>query len=210
MNNHHVSFSCIKNKNQSSKHGHIFIVSAPSGSGKTTLCRALLDHIPDLHYSVSFTTRPQRKGEIDGIDYYFVSKEEFEQGIKQGKWAEFAQVHGNYYGTSAKNLNEGICFGNDILLDIDVQGAEQVLKRYPESVTIFILPPSIDTLRQRLEKRGTDSKDVIKRRLIDAQKELARKDLYHHIIKNDNLQKAIKDLIKIVEQYRKRNGTQIT
>ncbi|MBW1984502.1 MAG: guanylate kinase, partial [Deltaproteobacteria bacterium] len=158
--------------------------------------------IPDLLYSVSFTTRPRRNGENDGIDYYFLSKEEFEKGIKEGKWAEFANVHGNYYGTSADILDKGLHSGKDILLDIDVQGAEQILKRYPESVTIFISPPSMDALKQRLEKRGTDSGEVIKRRLKDAEKELARKDVYRHIIENDKLQKAVDDIIAVVKQYR--------
>jgi len=190
--------------------GHLFIVSAPSGSGKTTLCHALLARVPDLLYSVSFTTRPQRSGEKNGTDYYFVSIEEFEKGIQQEKWAEYAQVHGNYYGTSAEFLNKGLREGRDILLDIDVQGAAQLINRYPESVTIFILPPSMDTLRQRLEKRGTDSTDVIERRLADAEKELARSDQYRHVITNDNLQRAIEDLVVIVQRYRLENGIQGT
>lgn len=202
MNTHRNHISHSRKKGRVGKRGHIFIVSAPSGSGKTTLCRALMEHIPDLLYSVSFTTRPRRNGENDGIDYYFLSKEEFEKGIKEGKWAEFANVHGNYYGTSADILDKGLHSGKDILLDIDVQGAEQILKRYPESVTIFISPPSMDALKQRLEKRGTDSGEVIKRRLKDAEKELARKDLYRHIIENDKLQKAVDDIIAVVKQYR--------
>ncbi|MBW1642617.1 MAG: guanylate kinase [Deltaproteobacteria bacterium] len=202
MNTHRDHISHSRKKGRVGKRGHIFIVSAPSGSGKTTLCRALMEHIPDLLYSVSFTTRPRRNGENEGIDYYFLSKEEFEKGIKEGKWAEFANVHGNYYGTSADILDKGLHSGKDILLDIDVQGAEQILKRYPESVTIFISPPSMDALKQRLEKRGTDSGEVIKRRLKDAEKELARKDAYRHIIENDELQKAVDDIIAVVKQYR--------
>jgi len=202
MNTHRDHISHSRKKDRVGKRGHIFIVSAPSGSGKTTLCRALMEHIPDLLYSVSFTTRPRRNGENEGIDYYFLSKEEFEKGIKEGKWAEFANVHWNYYGTSADILDKGLHSGKDILLDIDVQGAEQILKRYPESVTIFISPPSMDALKQRLEKRGTDSGEVIKRRLKDAEKELARKDVYRHIIENDKLQKAVDDIIAVVKQYR--------
>jgi len=202
MNTHRDYISHSHKKDRVGKSGHIFIVSAPSGSGKTTLCRALMEHIPDLLYSVSFTTRPRRNGENEGIDYYFLSKEEFEKGIKEGKWAEFANVHGNYYGTSADILDKGLHSGKDIVLDIDVQGAEQILKRYPESITIFISPPSMDALKQRLEKRGTDSGEVIKRRLKDAEKELARKDVYRHIIENDKLQKAVDDIIAVVKQYR--------
>ncbi len=202
MNSHNDSFSHEKKMSSPGKRGHIFIISAPSGSGKTTLCRALLQHMPDLFYSISYTTRSQRNGEKNGVDYYFVSVEEFEQGIKQGKWAEFATVHGNYYGTAAETIDQCIRSGHDILLDIDVQGTEKFLKHYPESVTIFILPPSIDTLRQRLEKRGTDTPAAIERRLRDAEKELARKDLYRHIITNDHLQQAIDDLIAVVTRYR--------
>lgn len=210
MKYHPDNLSRIENKNRSAKRGHIFIVSAPSGSGKTTLCRALLEHMPDLRYSVSFTTRPRRNGEKNGTDYYFVSKEEFEQRINQGKWAEFADVHGNYYGTSAEIIDKVIRSGQDILLDIDVQGMQQMLKRYPESVTIFILPPSMDALKHRLEKRETDSKTVIERRLRDAEKELAQKDVYRHVITNDDLHKAIEELVGIVAQYRLKNGIQAT
>ena len=115
--------------------------------------------------------------------------------------AEFAEVHGNYYGSSCDILDKALLLGQDILLDIDVQGAEQILKRYPESVTIFIMPPSIEILRQRLEKRGTDSKEVIERRLKDAQTELDRKDMYRHIIVNDELKKATEEIIAVVKQY---------
>jgi guanylate kinase len=202
MNHQHNSFSHSNSNDRSDKRGHIFIISAPSGSGKTTLCRALLEHMPDLLYSVSFTTRQQRNGEKSGVDYYFVSKEDFKQGIQEGKWAEFAKVHDNYYGTSTEILEKGLRLGHDILLDIDVQGTMQILKHYPESVTIFILPPSMDALKQRLEKRGSDSKDVIERRLEDAKNELAKKDLYRHVIENDDLQKAIEALIAVVKQYR--------
>lgn len=200
--NHHESELPLSKNDRSDHSGHIFIISAPSGSGKTTLCRALMDHMPDLLYSTSYTTRLPRNGEHDGIDYNFISKEEFEKGIEDGRWAEFAEVHGNYYGTSAEILDDAIRSGRDILLDIDVQGAEQIIKNYPDSVTIFIQPPSIDILRQRLEKRGADGQDVIEIRLKDAEKELARKDMYRHVVQNDNLQKAIDHLIEVVKQYR--------
>lgn len=181
--------------------GRIFILSAPSGAGKTTLCCALLERKPDMLYSVSYTTREKRRGEKNGIDYYFISTDKFEQGIRDQKWAEWAKVHGNYYGTSAEFLNKALTEGCDILLDIDVQGTEQILKRYPKSISIFILPPSLEALKQRLERRGTDSKAVIDRRLRDAEKELARKDLYTHIIVNDDLPEAIEKLTEIVESY---------
>lgn len=202
MNDQSDSRVSLNSDDRSSRSGHIFIISAPSGSGKTTLCQALISHMPGLLYSTSYTTRLPRNGEQDGTDYYFISKKEFKKGVKTGRWAEFAEVHGNYYGTSADILDNALSSGKDILLDIDVQGTEQILKKYTDSVTIFIRPPSIDTLRQRLEKRGTDSPEVIERRLKDAKNELSRKDRYRHVIENDDLQKAIDDLIAVVNQYR--------
>jgi guanylate kinase len=182
--------------------GHLFIVSAPSGAGKTTLCRAMLVHFSDLLYSVSYTTRPARKGEQNGVDYYFTPKDEFEKGIAQHRWAEWAQVHGHYYGTAADFLDRRLSAGYDILLDIDVQGTRQILKRYPPGITIFILPPSLEVLKQRLEARGTDSPAVIAVRLDNAQKEVAHKDIYRHIVINDRLQAATAEMIAIFESYR--------
>ena len=182
--------------------GHLFILSAPSGAGKSTLCRAVRDRFPDLLYSISYTTRRPRPGEQNGVDYYFIAKDEFEKNIARGKWAEWAEVHGNYYGTSADLLDRGLNGGQDILLDIDVQGMHQILKRYPAGITIFIMPPSLDTLRYRLETRGTDSPEAIAVRLSNAQKEMAQKDLYRHVIVNDLLADAVAELIGIFEKYR--------
>jgi guanylate kinase len=182
--------------------GHLFIISAPSGAGKSTLCRTMLDRYPDLLYSISYTTRPPRQGEQHGVDYYFIPKDRFKKGIARHQWAEWAEVHGNYYGTSAEFIDTKIAAGHDILLDIDVQGARQILERYPEGITIFIMPPSLAVLKQRLEDRGTDSPDVIAVRLDNAQKEMAQKDLYRHIIINDRLSGAIAELTAIFENYR--------
>jgi guanylate kinase len=184
------------------RHGHLFIVSAPSGAGKTTLCRAALGHFKDMLYSVSYTTRAPRKGEQDGVDYHFISKEAFKADIKTGRWSEWAEVHGNYYGTSAEFIEKGLSSGRDILLDIDVQGTMQILERYPDSVTIFVLPPSMDILRQRLEMRATESEMALKRRLENANKEMAHQNLYRHLIVNDQLSSAIEELISIVQRYR--------
>jgi guanylate kinase len=192
----------MASKRMSRSRGHLFIISAPSGAGKTTLAKAVLERFADLLYSVSFTTRKPRAVEQDGVDYHFISKHDFEKGIKEGNWAEWAEVYGNYYGTSGKFIDNGLSSGRDILLDIDVQGTIQILKKYPDSVTIFILPPSMKALKKRLEMRGTDSRQVIERRLVYAKNEMAQKDLYRHIIVNDNLSKAIEDIIAIIEKYR--------
>jgi guanylate kinase len=181
---------------------HLFILSAPSGAGKTTLARAVLNRFADMLYSVSHTTREPRNSEQDGLDYHFIQRDQFKKYIKEGKWTEWAEVHGNYYGTSAEFLDKSLVAGDDILLDIDVQGTIQLLERYPDSITIFIVPPSMDILRRRLELRGTDSKAVIARRLVNAEKEMARQDLYRHVIINDQLSEAIDELISIIEKYR--------
>ncbi|OQX27622.1 MAG: guanylate kinase [Desulfobacteraceae bacterium IS3] len=184
------------------KSGHLFIVSAPSGAGKTTLCKALLANFPDLRFSVSHTTRLPRAGERDGIDYVFITKDAFVKGIETGKWAEWAELHGNFYGTSAEFLDAAMSAGHDVLLDIDVQGMRQIIGRYPQAVTIFIMPPSFEVLKARLESRATDKKDVIAARLLHAQKEMAEKELYRHVIVNDRLQEAERELTALVESYR--------
>lgn len=183
-------------------HGTLFILSAPSGAGKTTLCRALRRHFPDLQYSISYTTRTPRKGERDGQDYHFISPAKFEAMIDQGQWAEWARVHGNYYGTSAEDITAHLDAGQDVLLDIDVQGAAQILKRYPKAVSIFIMPPSMSVLKARLEERGTDPAADINKRLAAAQNEMAQKDRYHHVVINDQLEQAQAALIAIVQKYR--------
>ena len=185
------------------KHGHLFIISAPSGAGKTTLVKAALEQFTDMLYSISYTTRKPRADERSGVDYHFVSKQEFKKGIKRGHWAEWAEVYGNYYGTSAEFIEKSLSSGYDILLDIDVQGTLQILKHYPDSVTIFILPPSMNTLRKRLEMRASDSKAVIEKRLVNARKEMAQKKMYRHTIVNDKLPAAIEELSAIFKKYRR-------
>ena len=184
------------------KPGFLFIISAPSGAGKSTVCRAVLDRFSDLVYSVSYTTRSPRSGEQNGVDYHFIVKEEFEKGIASGQWAEWAEVHDHYYGTSADFLDGELSLGRDILLDIDIQGTRQILQRFPDAVTIFIVPPSLETLKSRLQSRGTDSPEVIAVRLKNAREEMAQKDLYRHIITNDRLTDAVAELIAIFEKYR--------
>ena len=187
-------------KTSSSGPGHLFIVSAPSGAGKTTLCRALRQRIPTLDYSVSTTTRPLRPGEREGIDYFYTDQKIFEAGIREKRWAEWARVHDHYYGTSAAFLDQALAEGRDVLLDIDVQGAEQLLDKYPQSVTIFIEPPSMTILAQRLAARGTDSPQTVARRLQNAEAEMARRWMYRHRIVNDRLDEAIAALEAIVRK----------
>lgn len=182
--------------------GLLFILSAPSGAGKSTLCRALRKHFPDILYSISYTTRPPRRGEQNGVDYHFITKTAFEKRIARNQWAEWAVVHGNYYGTAADIIDRGLRNGRDFLMDIDVQGTRRILKRYPAAITFFILPPSLEALRCRLEKRGTDSPEAIAVRLANAKQELSCKDRYRHVIINDRLSDAVAELIGIIERYR--------
>jgi guanylate kinase len=188
-------------KKMKPKRGHLFIISAPSGAGKTTLVKAVLQQFRDVLYSISYTTRKPRAEERDGIDYHFISKQDFKKGIHEGRWAEWAEVYGNYYGTSVEFIEKSLLSGCDILLDIDVQGTLQILKHYPDSVTVFILPPSMNALRKRLEMRGSDSQAVIEKRLLNARKEMTQKKMYRHIIVNDVLSEAIKELSAIFKKY---------
>ncbi|MGB2927281.1 MAG: guanylate kinase [Desulfobacterales bacterium] len=201
MNEQEIRPSGSIYKETNSEQGHLFIISAPSGGGKTTLSKAVVNRFKDILYSVSYTTRSPRNSEQDGVDYYFIQKKDFEERIESGYWAEWAEVHGNYYGTSAEFLEKGLASGRDMLLDIDVQGTFQILGNYPDSITIFIMPPSLETLRKRLEMRGTESRTTIKRRLLTAEKEMAQKDLYRYIIVNDQLSVSIEKLVAIIEKY---------
>ncbi|MGD9210754.1 MAG: guanylate kinase [Desulfobacteraceae bacterium] len=180
--------------------GCLFVISAPSGAGKSTLCEAVRHHFPDMLYSISRTTRSPRPGEKDGVDYIFISEDEFIQGIKANLWAEWAKVHDNYYGTSAADIDQGLAAGKDILLDIDVQGARQIVKRYPHAVTIFIMPPSLEELQRRLESRATDNTDAISKRLSNAVVEMKQRQKYHHIIVNDVLNESIARLLSVIRQ----------
>jgi guanylate kinase len=187
---------------RSGRTGRLFILSAPSGAGKSTLCKAALDQFPDMLYSISYTTRPPRPGESHGVDYFFIDKGEFEAGIEQGRWAEWAEVYGNYYGTSRETLSRTLNDGRDILLDIDVQGMRQIQSTFPDGITIFIMPPSLDTLRRRLTSRGTENSEVMAIRLQNAQKEMAQKDRYRHVIVNEVLADATDELISLMAAYR--------
>ena len=182
--------------------GRLFIVSAPSGAGKSTLCSAVRNILGDLAYSVSYTTRSPRQGEQEGIDYHFVSAQDFKKGIDEGRWAEWANVHGNYYGSSALWIERTLKANRDILMDIDLQGARQMVQRFPAAVTIFIMPPSMGELERRLRGRGTDNQRAMEMRLANAREEIAQRGICRHVIVNDDLDRAAQALIALIERYR--------
>ena len=189
-----------ENNRSPHREGRLFIISAPSGAGKSTLCRLVLARLPNLHYSVSTTTRPPRDGEVEGRDYFFTDIDRFKAGIASHQWAEWADVHGHYYGTSAAFIDAQGAAGHDLLLDIDVQGAAQLRAMYPEAISIFIMPPSMAVLRQRLEQRGADAPEVIEKRLANARREMDQRDAYQFTIVNDRLEEALGDLLRIVSR----------
>ena len=178
--------------------GLLFVVAAASGTGKTSLVKALLDRTSNLHVSVSHTTRPKRNGELDGIHYHFTDKESFTSQIEQGGFIEYAEVFGNYYGTSQHTVEEQLKQGHDVLLEIDWQGAAQVRRLFPKSIKIFILPPSQFDLRQRLSNRGTDSVEVIEHRLSCAVSDMQQYVNFDYIIINDFFDRALHELESVI------------
>jgi guanylate kinase len=178
--------------------GILFVISAPSGAGKTSLCREIIDIFPDLRHSVSFTTRIPRAGEVHGRDYFFVSKDEFMAMVADGEFAEWAEVHGNCYGTALATLDEYGRQGIDVVLDIDCQGARQLKKKYAGGVFIFILPPHFDELRRRLDGRSSDAPAVIEERLRNASGEINECHWYDYIIVNDRFERAVEDLRGVI------------
>ncbi|MDT8318590.1 MAG: guanylate kinase [bacterium] len=187
------------------KKGIIFIISAPSGAGKTTLCKDLMLEFPDIKFSISCTTRKMRPGEVDGKDYHFISKDQFKKIADEGDFAEWAEVHGELYGTTVKELKKAAKEGFDLILDIDWQGARQIKEKINDCVYIFIHPPSLEELENRLRKRGKDSDETIKKRLKNAKEEMSHSGWYDHNITNDKLTEAMARLKSIVkaERYRK-------
>lgn len=180
------------------KPGHLFVISAPSGAGKTTLSNYLRQRLPELKYSVSYTTRSKRPKEVQGKDYHFIRVAEFERMVAEDRWLEWAKVHGNYYGTSLNYIKNELAAGNNILLEIDIQGVKQILAKDIECTTIFIMPPDIETLRQRLHNRGAETPENVELRMQNALTEIAQKDMYQHIIVNDDLEKTQNQLYKLV------------
>ena len=190
-------------------HGILLVISSPSGAGKTTLAHKLAEQ-EKLEFSVSYTTRAPRQGEREGIDYKFVTEDEFSQMIKRGEFAEWAEVHGNRYGTAVHTVNRALEDGKDYLFDIDYQGGAQIRRQWPEdSVLVFILPPSMAELERRLRRRATDTPEAIERRLAMATRELEHFGEYDFLVVNDNLETALKELSSIyvaARSARRRRG----
>jgi guanylate kinase len=183
----------------------LLVLSAPSGTGKTTLAHRLVAGTPNSAYSISCTTRHPRGNEREGIDYHFLSEQQFRELLHDDKFAEWAEVYGNYYGTLRSGIEENLKNGALTLFDIDVHGGEQIKVRYPQAVTVFILPPSYDELARRLRSRGTDEENVIERRLLAAQSEIRRGRSYDYVIINDDLDRALNELKAIVTAERCRS-----
>ena len=190
----------------------VYIVSAPSGSGKSTLVAELLKKVRNLDFSISYTTRPPRGKEQNRKEYFFVSREEFAAMIAADEFLEYADVFGNYYGTAKRFLREAEARGNDLLLDIDVQGASQIMQKIPEAVSIFILPPDWQTLESRLRNRGSDSEEVIRRRLDTARREIENYSKYDYILVNNLLEQSagqLKDIVE-AERLKKKGGAELS
>jgi len=184
----------------------VFIISAPSGSGKSTLVRKVRDIVPNLEFSISYTTRKLRGSEENGREYYFISREEFEKMVRNDEFLEHADVFGNYYGTARTFLRKAETDGTDLLLDIDVQGAEQIKRKLPEAVSIFILPPNRSELERRLRERGQDDEETIQRRLGTARREIENYAKYDYILVNDRLPDSVDLLEAILLSERLKRG----
>lgn len=182
--------------------GKLYIIAAPSGAGKTSLVKAMVQSTPHVRVSVSHTTREMRPGEQDGVNYHFTSVESFKEMLGAGVFLEHAEVFGNYYGTSETWVREQLDKGEDVILEIDWQGARQVCKLMPEAVTIFILPPSLEALRERLTGRGTDADEIIERRMSLAVTEMSHYDEFDYLVINDEFDLALRDLQTIIRSRR--------
>lgn len=189
--------------------GNLFIVSAPSGAGKSSLVKALLENDPSIRLSISCTTRSPRPGEIDGVHYHFLDVAEFQARLGRGEFLESAEVYGNYYGTSQPWIEAEMAAGRDILLEINWQGAAQVRRLMPAAESIFILPPSLDELRRRLEGRGTDSAEVVARRMAAAREDMSHAPSFDYLVINDRFDDALADLLAITRARRLRMQAQL-
>jgi guanylate kinase len=180
--------------------GKIIVLSGPSGVGKTTICERLMKARSDLRYSISATSRPKRKVEKDGREYIFLTRKEFREWIKEGRFVEYAEVYGNYYGTPKKPLESTLDKGLHVLMDVDVQGAKNLMKAYPEGIYFFIMPPDIAELERRLKKRDTDHDEVIRNRLSKALDELRYESDYRHVIENKNLDATVTEILRVIAE----------
>lgn len=178
--------------------GKLFVISGPSGAGKSTVITRLLKQLNNVYFSVSATTREPRRGERDGVDYHFIKKEDFEQLIKEDQLLEYAEFVGNYYGTPAMPVDEKLNAGYDVILDIETKGAEQVMSKRPDAISIFIFPGSFEILEQRLRLRGTDSEEKILGRLAQAKVECKKAEMYDYIIINDRVETACDEVVSII------------
>ena len=179
----------------------LFVISGPSGAGKGTIVARIRASRPNLGLTVSATTREPREGEVDGVSYYFLSEEEFSRRIDADQFVEWASVHGHRYGTLVSEVSSKLAAGSSLILEIDVQGAFQVKERFPEAVLIFIMPPSLDVLRERLETRGTETAETLSVRLANAEREMALADLYDDVVINDDLDCACAELASVIEKH---------
>jgi guanylate kinase len=182
--------------------GYLFVLSAPSGTGKSTLIDRAIREIPGIWHSVSATTRKPRKYEEEGVHYYFMERAEFEKTITEVHFLEWAEVHGQYYGTPSEEVDRRLTGGEDVIMDLDVQGALQVKKHRPDAVMIFIMPPSLEVLRKRIEDRQTETEESLQRRLSIAEKEMGHRDQYEHVIVNDVLDDAYVELASVIQSSR--------
>lgn len=178
--------------------GLLIIVTGPSAVGKGAICRALLRHDSGVRFSVSMTTRPPRPGERDGVEYFFVTREEFERRVQAGDLLEWAEVYGNYYGTPRRPVEQALARGQDIILDIDIAGATAVRRRYPDALSVFVLPPSMEELEARMRRRASETEEAIRRRLAEAPRWIAQGLEYDYILVNDDLEQAVSQLRAII------------
>ncbi|MCL2201589.1 MAG: guanylate kinase [Oscillospiraceae bacterium] len=184
----------------SDKKGRLFIISSPSGGGKGTVIGHIMDTEPELSLSISATTRKPREGEEHGVSYYFITKEQFEELAESGAFLEHAKYIDEYYGTPKSPIDDCIYYGRDVLLEIEVQGARQVMEQYPEAISVFIVPPDMQTLENRLRGRRTESEDKLKARLDTARTELEEKIHYNHVVVNDDAKRAAEEIMEIINK----------
>ncbi len=190
---------CLDSRVSLLANGLPIVVSAPSGAGKTTIVKAILRRFPKIAFSVSATTRPRRDGEADGRDYYFLSRSEFERRIKNGELIEYEEIYSNYYGTLKNEVEKTLAAGRSIVFDVDVNGGLSIKKAFPGALLIFVKPPSVEVLRNRLKQRGSESPEQIERRMKRVPMELEKGEQYDYIIVNDELERALSEVFEIIE-----------